>query len=428
MDSPSSRDPIAIVTVPAASNPDDAGSPVAHDYLPGLSTSALVVEVRRQLGSERRAGRLVCRYLADLADRIRERGDSELVGDVDEVQAAACFFDLGARETRERVRIGRALRSLPQIEAAFIAGELSYSRVREVTRVARDETEAEWLALARDLDMRALEGRVARDAEGAAPASIADASNRPASDALDAPTPAPRAPSVCRASTDDACARPARTPPAADRSPAPPLASTPLAGAPRTRRELVHVAFELSTEAWALLERALEGARRRATTPLSDAEALEIVAREALAARNVVGDPSFDEPKAGDRRTVGADEPSSRTLEPPPAPSSAAPDKVARVKTAPPDLTLSSSGGREGLAEDIPHSGERAIGETTTHVGSSSDPAARLLGIIGRRRGWCLDELGLKSGMSIPELQHSLLLLELGGRIHCKSGWVDPVS
>src|SRR5690606_13310659 len=83
----------------------DAAVAMAQDYRPELSTPALIAEVRLLLFSERRAGRLVCRYLADLADRIQARRDGELLAYVDELHAAACFFDLGARETRERVRI-----------------------------------------------------------------------------------------------------------------------------------------------------------------------------------------------------------------------------------------------------------------------------------------------------------------------------------
>jgi len=42
------------------------------------------------------------------------------------------------------------------------------------------------------------------------------------------------------------------------------------------------VTFVLSTEAWALMERALEGARRESESSLSDGEAFEAVARDAL--------------------------------------------------------------------------------------------------------------------------------------------------
>src|SRR5690606_20497454 len=55
------------------------------------------------------------------------------------------FGDVAARE---RVRVARALEKLPEIRAAFRRGELSYSKVRELTRVARPETERALLQLA----------------------------------------------------------------------------------------------------------------------------------------------------------------------------------------------------------------------------------------------------------------------------------------
>jgi len=57
-------------------------------------------------------------------------------------------LDLGA--AREHVRVARALTSLLEIAAAFGRGELSYSKVRAVTRIARPETEADLLAMARE--------------------------------------------------------------------------------------------------------------------------------------------------------------------------------------------------------------------------------------------------------------------------------------
>jgi DNA-binding MarR family transcriptional regulator len=59
----------------------------------------------------------------------------------------ACGFDL--RSAREKVRVGRALDDLPLICEAFSRGELSYSKVRAVTRIATSETEADLLMLAR---------------------------------------------------------------------------------------------------------------------------------------------------------------------------------------------------------------------------------------------------------------------------------------
>ena len=56
-------------------------------------------------------------------------------------------LDLGA--ARERVRVARALGSLPRLAAALARGEISYAKVRAVTRVATPETEERLLAVAR---------------------------------------------------------------------------------------------------------------------------------------------------------------------------------------------------------------------------------------------------------------------------------------
>jgi len=50
---------------------------------------------------------------------------------------------------REHVRVARALGSLPILAHAFARGELSYSKIRELTRVATPETEERLLAVGR---------------------------------------------------------------------------------------------------------------------------------------------------------------------------------------------------------------------------------------------------------------------------------------
>jgi hypothetical protein len=50
---------------------------------------------------------------------------------------------------REHVRVARALGSLPLLAEALARGELSYSKVRELSRVAQPETETQLLALGR---------------------------------------------------------------------------------------------------------------------------------------------------------------------------------------------------------------------------------------------------------------------------------------
>ena len=54
-------------------------------------------------------------------------------------------MDLGA--ARQRVRVARALGALPRLAAALACGDLSYAKVRALTRIATPETEERLLAV-----------------------------------------------------------------------------------------------------------------------------------------------------------------------------------------------------------------------------------------------------------------------------------------
>jgi hypothetical protein len=56
---------------------------------------------------------------------------------------------LGLGAAREKVRVARALGTLPHLALALAGGEISYAKVRAVTRVATPETEEVLLAVAR---------------------------------------------------------------------------------------------------------------------------------------------------------------------------------------------------------------------------------------------------------------------------------------
>jgi hypothetical protein len=55
---------------------------------------------------------------------------------------------LGLKAAREKVRVARALATLETVDALFSRGELSYSKVRAITRVATPETEQDFLDIA----------------------------------------------------------------------------------------------------------------------------------------------------------------------------------------------------------------------------------------------------------------------------------------
>ncbi|MEX2048495.1 MAG: DUF222 domain-containing protein [Gemmatimonadota bacterium] len=67
-------------------------------------------------------------------------------------------FDLGS--AREKVRTARALVGLPETSAAMARGELSFSKVRALSRVATPENEADLLELARGCTTAQLERAV----------------------------------------------------------------------------------------------------------------------------------------------------------------------------------------------------------------------------------------------------------------------------
>src|SRR5262249_45256681 len=58
-------------------------------------------------------------------------------------------------------RVARALGDLPQLTAALASDQLSFSAVRELTRVATPATEASWIAAAAGKNLRRIEDLVA---------------------------------------------------------------------------------------------------------------------------------------------------------------------------------------------------------------------------------------------------------------------------
>src|SRR5213592_1094470 len=69
---------------------------------------------------------------------------------------------LSARQVQDLARVAERLESLPAIAAAFAAGDLSWTQTRLLATAATADSEREWLALARDRTVRALEALVVR--------------------------------------------------------------------------------------------------------------------------------------------------------------------------------------------------------------------------------------------------------------------------
>jgi 5-methylcytosine-specific restriction endonuclease McrA len=105
------------------------------------------------LASHLHAG--MCRWL-ELVAEVERRG--ELAGNTADWLAWRC--GLMRRTAREHVRIARRLVELPLIRAAFGRGELSYAKVRALTRIAERETEEELLGIALEMTAAQLDRAV----------------------------------------------------------------------------------------------------------------------------------------------------------------------------------------------------------------------------------------------------------------------------
>jgi hypothetical protein len=116
---------------------DGANSGVRFDAGSGLSTSELEAQITELVGHLNAANR---RWLALIAEFDRRKGWHDGL-----TQTCAhwlnwkCGIDMGT--AREKVRVAHALEQLPSIGAAMSRGELSYSKVRALTRVACPATE-----------------------------------------------------------------------------------------------------------------------------------------------------------------------------------------------------------------------------------------------------------------------------------------------
>ena len=129
---------------PSEPDPDDVES-ISNDRL-----QEEIVDLAARIASA------TCRWLRLIAEFDR-RGAHEEWGFQDCASWLAWRCSLAARSAREHVRVARSLVELPLICEAMSAGELSYSKVRVLTRVATPELEADLVELARHATAAQLE-------------------------------------------------------------------------------------------------------------------------------------------------------------------------------------------------------------------------------------------------------------------------------
>jgi hypothetical protein len=106
-----------------------------------------------------RGERTIAFYLLEVESRhlFRGRGFSSIYDFADKL------MEMDRRKVQSLLRIARCLEELPAIAAAFDSGEVGWTKVREITKVATKESEKEWLEKARKMSCRELEKAVRQD-------------------------------------------------------------------------------------------------------------------------------------------------------------------------------------------------------------------------------------------------------------------------
>ncbi len=136
-----------------------------------LAHARIVVLGKERAGHERE----VCRWLS-CAERL---GVHARAGYASLREYAERVLGLAARQTEERLRVGRALADLPALDGALASGSLSWSAVRELSRIATAATEQAWIDWAKGRRARAIEKAVAARRLGDGPRDAGDASRIP---------------------------------------------------------------------------------------------------------------------------------------------------------------------------------------------------------------------------------------------------------
>jgi hypothetical protein len=88
------------------------------------------------------------------------------------------LFGYTLRSTQEKLRVAEALEELPRLAQALETGSLSWSALRELTRVAVADTERQWLDLPRPRQFASFEALVAGKSLGDVPGDAGLASAR----------------------------------------------------------------------------------------------------------------------------------------------------------------------------------------------------------------------------------------------------------
>jgi len=142
--------------------------PTPEDWKPVHSA---IVELSRKRASHERE---LCWWLKH-ASRLRV---PQACGFASLYEYADRYIGLNRRQTEERLRVGRCLEHLPVVDEALEQGEVPWSKVRELTRIATADTERDWLTWSQARTCREVEHAVATRRRGDRPSDPGDPSRQ----------------------------------------------------------------------------------------------------------------------------------------------------------------------------------------------------------------------------------------------------------
>jgi hypothetical protein len=114
-------------------------------------------DVEDRCGELAKAAGPLRRVVAALAGRFQSLRGWERIGYARAGDYTRERLGVSARELSDLARVDTALRTLPRLEAALVSGELPWTKVRLIARVAKPAQEARWIAFARRVSVRQLE-------------------------------------------------------------------------------------------------------------------------------------------------------------------------------------------------------------------------------------------------------------------------------
>lgn len=156
--------PAPAPSTPAASATEEAALATV-ELRAGLALAEVHAHLQTGMALRASGNRVLAFYLCDMDARRLHQSS----GHSSTAHYAEAHLGLEQRRARELIAVGRKLLELTEIDAAFCAGELGWSKLLALVRVAVPEHEQAWLERAQGLTVRQLQLEVRLARPGAAP-------------------------------------------------------------------------------------------------------------------------------------------------------------------------------------------------------------------------------------------------------------------